>query len=59
MSLEDVRQTIIHKRCYENANPSIRCPNAGVTQVTLINRIREDGRLKQITEKGWGCKDHA
>jgi hypothetical protein len=58
MSIEALIETIRNKRCYENANPGVRCSNAGVISVMLVNRIRVDGRLRQVTEKGWACKNH-
>lgn len=59
MSLDELRDSIIHKRCYESANPGVRCSNAGVTRVTLVNRLRINGQLRQITEQGWGCREHS
>ena len=59
-TIEELQGTIVNKRCYESVNPVIRCPNAGLTQVTIISRDRgTDGRLKQVTAKGWGCRNHA
>lgn len=52
-------ESIRTKRCYESVNPFVRCPSAGVTKVTLINRVIEDGRLRQVTTPAWGCKEHS
>lgn len=59
MSLDDLLNTIRNKHCYENANPTIRCNNAGVNRVRIIHRIEQDGRLRQVTENAWGCKEHS
>lgn len=61
MSLaDDIAKTIAEERCYESVNPIVRCPNAGVNKVTLINRYRaEDGRLRQSTVSAYGCKEHS
>jgi hypothetical protein len=59
MSLDALFETIRNKRCYENANPTTPCPNVGVNHVRIINRTRQNGRLIQITETAWGCKEHS
>ena len=60
MSLDGLLNTIRNKQCYENANPGIRCPNAGVNRVRIINRVRDnEGRLRQAVENAWGCKEHS
>lgn len=59
MSLDKLRESIVQQRCYQYAHNVIRCPRAGVTRVTLIHRIVTDGQLRQVTEKGWGCREHS
>ena len=58
-NIDALRDSIIAQRCYESVNPVIKCPNAGVSRVTIVSRERLDGRLRQVTEKAWGCKEHS